>query len=324
MYNFLTNCRRLLMPLTLILAPLCASAWQVGDLGEFRFERVNEGVWVMHGPLGDPSVANRGFMNNPAIVLTPGGAVLVDPGSSTPVGRQVLREVKRVTDRPVIAVFDTHVHGDHWLGNEAVREAFPEARIYGHPEMIAQAGGGEGQRWTEVMARLTEGASAPTRPVPPDQGVGEGTVLEIGGHHFRIHSRVPAHTDTDIMIEHVESRTLFLGDNGFVDRLGRFDGSASMHGNIEVLRYARGLGMEVYVPGHGRSGDAEAVIDPFLSYLEKLRGIVKEGYDEGLADYEIKQKALPRLVRYHSWVGFEENFGRHVNKMYLEVEERDM
>ena len=50
-----------------------------------------------------------------------------------------------------------------------------------------------------------------------------------------------AHSDTDIMIEHVESRTLFLGDNGFNKRMGRFDNSSSMHGNITALEQVKPL-----------------------------------------------------------------------------------
>jgi hypothetical protein len=32
-----------------------------------------------------------------------------------------------------------------------------------------------------------------------------------------------AHTNTDLMIEHIKTKTLFMGDNGLVHRHGRFE-----------------------------------------------------------------------------------------------------
>ncbi|MBC8519003.1 MAG: hypothetical protein H8D24_01155 [Gammaproteobacteria bacterium] len=49
---------------------------------DYPFEQVAENTWVIHGPLGVPNVENQGFMNNPGIVITDAGVVIVDPGSS--------------------------------------------------------------------------------------------------------------------------------------------------------------------------------------------------------------------------------------------------
>ncbi len=100
------------------------------------FEKVAENTWVMHGPLEMPNPENQGFMNNPGVVLTSAGAVIVDPGSSVQAGEMVLRMLKTVTDKPVVAVFNTHIHGDHWLGNQAIRAAYPDVPVYGHTEML--------------------------------------------------------------------------------------------------------------------------------------------------------------------------------------------
>jgi glyoxylase-like metal-dependent hydrolase (beta-lactamase superfamily II) len=35
-----------------------------------------------------------------------------------------------------INIFNTHVHGDHWLGNQAIVERYPAVKIYAHPNMI--------------------------------------------------------------------------------------------------------------------------------------------------------------------------------------------
>lgn len=310
--------------LMVFLFPLVGHAWELKGVGSFQFEQINDHVYVMHGPLGEPDKENQGFMNNPGFVVVEGGIVLIDPGGTVQVGRQVLAEIKKVTDKPLLAVFNTHIHGDHWLGNQAVTELYPEIKIYAHPEMITQAKGNEGQVWVDMMENLTEGASKGTVIVTPNKTVVHQDEVVVGGHHFRIHSFSPTHTNTDIMIEHVESRSLFLGDNGFNKRMARFDESSSMHGNIDVLEYAQQLNMKVYVPGHGRSGAWQASVKPFHDYLLLVQQIVQQGFEEGLENYEIKENALSQVEEYQGWANFDTNFGKHIGKMYLEIERREL
>ena len=302
------------------LLPSALPAWTLPGVGDYRFEPVAEGVWVMHGPLAEPNARNHGFMNNPAIVETGAGLVLIDPGSTLEVGRQVIAELRKVSARPVVAVIDTHIHGDHWLANQAVAEAWPKAVRYAHPAMIRQAESERAHAWLALLDSATRGRSQGTRILPPTQALQDGDTLVVGGHHFRILATTPAHTDTDIMIHHVESGTVFLGDNALRGRFGQFDESARIQGNIEALERALALKARVYVPGHGRSGSAAEVVQPYLDYLRLLMQAVREGFDNDLEDYEIKASLLPQVSRWSQWVGFDKFFGKHVNRAWLEVE----
>ena len=296
------------------------TAWEL-PVGSFSFEKVNDGVYVMHGPLTEPNKQNHGFMNNPAIVETSNGLVLIDPGSTYQVGKNVLAEIEKISQKPILAVFNTHIHGDHWLANHAISEKYPDVKIYGHPAMIEQATGDEGARWVRIMDQLTSGMAKDTKVVVPKNKIVHQQVINIDGEAFKAHSIVPAHTDTDIMLEHIGSKTVFLGDNGFVRRLGRFDDSSSILGSIKVLDYVSALNAKVYVPGHGKSGKKNKVITPFKSYLKMLKANVQKGFDDDLADYEIKDAAVKGFAKFRRWSGFTEQFGRHISKMYLEIEE---
>ncbi|MCU7950196.1 MAG: MBL fold metallo-hydrolase [gamma proteobacterium symbiont of Bathyaustriella thionipta] len=303
-----------------LMVSVSAYAWDLGKAGTFQFEKVNENVYVMHGPLSEPSAENQGFMNNPGLIVSGNGLIVIDPGSAYQVGQQVLNEIKKVSNKPVLAVFNTHIHGDHWLGNQAIKEKYPDAKIYGHPDMIKQANGEQGLIWVDMMLRLTEGKTKGTKVVAPELSVNQGAEIEVDGQTFRVHSMIPAHTNTDIMIEHVQSKTLFLGDNSFYKRMGRFDGSASMLGNIKALEYATELKMDTYVPGHGRTGKSDTAIKPFLGYLIKVQEVVQIGFDDELQDFEIKEKVIAQFADYQQWHGFDTNFGKHINSMYLEIE----
>ncbi|CAC9453288.1 MBL-fold metallo-hydrolase superfamily [uncultured Gammaproteobacteria bacterium] len=290
-----------------------------------KFEKIADNVFVMHGPLDEPNPENKGFMNNPGVIVGKNGAIIIDPGSSYQIGKMVLDKVKAITDKPIVAVFNTHVHGDHWLGNQAVVEQYPAVKIYAHKNMIKQAKEGEGERWVALMNTLTKGATDGTIATFPTDATTNLQIIKIDSESFKMHHDITgvAHTNTDLMVEHIPSKTLFLGDNGFVHRQGRFDNTSNMHGNIKALEYAINLNLTHYVPGHGPTGDANHAVKPFLDYLLIVQDEVEKGYKEDLADYEIKPTALKKLATYRDWHGFDSQFGRHINKMLLEVEALD-
>ena len=288
------------------------------EIPDYPVTRVSEHVYVIHGPTETPNPKNKGFMNNPGIVLTTAGVVIVDPGSTLYAGRMVLRQVRKLTDKPVIHVFNTHVHGDHWLGNQAIVEAYPKARIHAHPEMIAEARAGAGAQWVRLMENLTAGASKGTRAVPPTEPLKDGQELKIGGLTFKIYLGEHAHTRTDAMIQVVEDSVLFTGDNALYQRIGRMD-DGSFRGNIHELERALALKLKVYVPGHGTSGGPD-VIRPYLEYLRTVYNEAARLMEQDLADYEMKPVIGPKLKPYWKWSGFEEEFGRHVSLAVLEAE----
>ncbi len=296
-------------------------AWNLGKEGTFQFEKVNENIYVMHGPLSEPNPTNNGFMNNPGMIISQNGLIVIDPGSSYQVGLEVIKEIEKVSDKPILAVFNTHIHGDHWLANQAIKEKYPKAKIYGHPTMIKQANGEQGVMWVDRMLRLTEGKTKGTQVVAPKFSVDQANIIEVDGEQFRIHAIIPAHTNTNIMIEHVQSKTLFLGDNSFYQRMGHFDNSGSMLGNIKALDYATQLKMSIYVPGHGRSGKSDTAIKPFLDYLLRVQEVVQAGFDDDMQDFEIKDKVIGDFADYSSCHGFDIYFGNHINSMYLEIEQ---
>ena len=296
--------------------PLLADSAQ--SVPDYPAEEVAPGVFVIHGPLGVPSVENRGFINNPAFVIGDSGVVVIDPGSSLQIGRMVMRQIERVSDLPVVAVFNTHIHGDHWLANQAFRQRYPEIPIFGHDEMHKLVEKGEGEAFLATLMRMTEGAVEGTEEVPPDQRTGHADELSFGGVALRIHYQPEAHSHSDIMIELPQRKVLFLGDNVMRDRLGQMD-SATFTGNIAAIDMALATASEVFVPGHGKSGGRE-VPEAYREYLSRLKQLVATHYDEGMSDFEMKPKVVEAMGHFRQWVDFDRNVGRHVSLAYLEVE----
>ncbi len=315
--------KKLTLLFTLAFSSL-TQAWVIDGLGDYKFEKLNNSVHVMHGPLENPGEQNYGFINNPAFIEGDNGLIVIDPSSSKFSGDNILTEIETITTKPVVAVINTHVHGDHWLGNHAIKDKYPNAKFYAHMNMIREAEFGEAERWAQVFNNVSPKFKG-TIPVIPKYSINHKDVLNIEGQKFVIHSPLPSsHSSSDIMIEHTNSKTLFAGDNAFNARMGQFDGQSNMLDNIKILKYAKSLNMDAYVPGHGPSGTVDTAIDLYLNYLVIIEQESRKGYEEDLADYEIKPFANKRLSDYYNWSGYDEQLGKHINKMLLEIEALDL
>ena len=285
---------------------------------DYPFEQVAENTWVIHGPLEMPNVSNQGFMNNPGIVLTDSGVVVVDPGSSVQAGEMVLRMLKKVSDQPVVAVFNTHIHGDHWLGNQAIRAAYPDAPIYGHTEMLAMVAAGSGDTWVELMDKLTEGATKGTRVVGPGDAVKHGDAIKIGNKTFRIHHYGQAHTRTDIMIEVEEDEVVFLGDNVTADRIPRMT-DGNFKGNISTVNRISEIDASIWIPGHGPTGDA-TILKAYRDYLQAVYSSAEKAFNEDLDSSDVKGISLKATTQYKDWSGYDEELGPQGAQAFMEVE----
>ena len=290
------------------------------EVPDYQAEEMAPGVFVIHGPLDYPTPQNQGFMNNPAFLVTDSGVVVVDPGSSVQTGEMVLRQIRKVTDKPLLAVLNTHVHGDHWLGNQAMRDAVPEVPIYGHPKMLEAVEAGAGQSWVDLMMRATEGATEGTEVVAPNKPVDDGDEIAVAGLTFRIHYYGHVHTHSDLMIEVPEKELLFLGDNANNGRIVRMD-DGSFAGTVAALeQLKKDASAKVLVPGHGRTGGWE-IVDANRDYMATLYGSVETLFEEGLSDFEMKPQIVEQLVAFKDWVGFEDELGKHISLAYLQAEE---
>ena len=289
-----------------------------GYLGGFSAEKVSSHVYVIHGPLELPSETNEGFMNNPAFVITDNGVVVIDPGSSVHTGNMLLREIRKITDMPVIAVFNTHVHGDHWLGNDAINRVYPDADIFAHQKTISMIDNGEGNNWIELMHDMTRGATDGTRIVNARDALKGGEELSIGGHQFRIIHQGKAHTTTDIMILYKKDNVLFTGYNVTNERIIRMS-DGNFKGNIETVETAKQIRPAIVVPGHGKSGGTE-LLDKYHAYLSTLYTNVSKYFEEDMNDFEMKPLIHDELSDYHDWSGYDDELGKHISIAYLEVE----
>src|ERR1700722_2678141 len=65
---------------------------------------------------------------NTTVIIGDNGVAIVD-APTTYFSKRHLAEIRRITNKPVRYVINTHFHRDHIMGNEVYKNAFPEAVV---------------------------------------------------------------------------------------------------------------------------------------------------------------------------------------------------
>ena len=273
---------------------------------------------IEHGPHDEPKDISHGFHNNPGFVITQNGVVVIDTGSSYEIGKMILRQIQAVTDKPITHIFTTHFHGDHWLANQALVEAYPKAETIAHPKLIELLKNGEDQFWMETFAKRLGDDFAGTQAVIPNTPA-KNQIYTIGGIPFQVQMFEQAHTRTDLMVYVMDEDVLFTGDIVNNEHFS-FMGHGNFKGAYEATLWALSTDTKHVVVGHGKSGTKEQVKE-FSQLYKTLRTEVAKYYAEGLMAYEMKPMIVETLSQYKEWSGFEDQIGRYISQLVTEIEQ---
>jgi len=285
-------------------------------------QQLSPHVWMIYSPDGFPTAENRGMMSNVIFVVTTAGVVVIDSGASLQIGQMAIRMIRKVTDKPVVAVFNSHYHGDHWLGNHAFVKTYGDKLpIYALPSTIEKLKGAEGNLWRSLMERWTNQSTLGTQVVVPNKPVQHGQVIQIGDVSFRMHHYGTAHTPSDLCVEVVQDKLTAVGDIAMTNRIANMDEGSY----VGTFKYYKALmavtGEQIWVPGHGLGSK-----DLLKTYGEFMAGIWEpclKAVEDGKSEAEAKNAVLkdPRVAsRAKIMQGFDSNIGKYVSLAYLEAE----
>jgi cyclase len=73
-----------------------------------------------------------GLDGNSVAILSSEGVLVFDSNGTPAASAAVLAEIRKLTDKPVRYVVNSHWHWDHWYGTETYVNAFPDVRIVTH------------------------------------------------------------------------------------------------------------------------------------------------------------------------------------------------
>lgn len=285
--------------------------------------QLSEHVWMIYSEDVFPTPQNKGMMCNITFVVTDDGVVVLDSGGSLQIGEMAIRMIRSVTDKPVVAIFVSHYHGDHWLGNHAfVNEFGSDLPIYAHAHTRREIEGVQGDLWRSLMERWTEGATLGTRVIAPNRETHHGDEFRFGNVVLRMHHYGVAHTPSDICMQVVNDRLTYVGDVAMERRIANMD-DGSFPGSIDYIdTLMTEAASDIWIPGHGIAGKGllEWNRELFAGIYENCVAAVEamEGMDAArervLADPRVADKAEETR-------GWDSNIGRYISLAYLEAEQ---
>lgn len=236
-----------------------------------------EAVEYQAHTLSDTLTMLIGKGGNVAISAGDEGVYLVDDQFPN-IADQLLAQIRKISDKPIRFVVNTHYHEDHTGGNEAL--AGQGAVIIAH-ENIRQRMSTE--QFNQFWNASTPAATPAALPVIT---FNDTVSLHLNGEKTVVYHVPRAHTDGDSVIHFTGSNAIHMGDNYF-NGLYPFidlDGGGSVQGMIAAIDKALSLSDEEtkIIPGHGPLS-TPAELRNHRDFLQKATVQVKTLLDQGMS-----------------------------------------
>lgn len=246
-----------LLSLTALTFGLCAAAPVLAQgaalPGPEPIEHITGNVYKIFGGGG-----------NTLVVVQKDGVALVDtkmPGN----GAAILAEVKKITDKPIKIIINTHSHPDHIGSTDYIREHYPNVRV------IASE------------ATKAEIAGNPTyKPgVLPNETFKGRMTIGKGADQIELYSFGEAHTGDDTFVYFPSSHVLFMGDV-MAWNMAPFlpSGGASLLPTVQEKLIGTVKGVKYVVEGHGYVDSWKDLVR-ITRFNRDLVTFAKAAYDRG-------------------------------------------
>ena len=280
--------------------------------------RVAEDVYAFIGASEEASPANEGFTGNAGFIVGTDGIVVIDTGSSYRIGREMLAAMRRVSDKPVVLVVNTHALQEFLFGNAAFVRSGTSLLTHRRSAQLMRE---RCEHCLETLRRLLgERAMAGTRLVIPDRLVDDSQCLHVAGRELELLHFGWGATPGDLAVLDRRSGVVFAGGLASIGRVpDTRDGR--LEGWIAALDALAMLPARQVIPGHGPVS-AIAEVRHTRAYLVALDALVQRLYGDGLSLLEALDSS--DLPAYRHWGAYATVHRRNVQQRYLELELDDL
>lgn len=250
-----------------------------------KLQKVGSHVWAYAGV--SPMDPANSYGANAGVVAGTNGALVIDTLISAKEGRQLLADIRAVTQTPIRWVVNTHYHLDHAWGNCVF--AAEGATIIGAepaPKLLSERG-------PEALARAQQGGltkedMAGTSIAPATVSFMGSMFIDLGGTVVELRSLAHGHCPDNLVVWVSQDKVLFAGDLMFVG-CHPFLGEGDIKGWLVDLDAVAAFGAEKIIPGHGHLSIPKDVADmkEYLKAFEENASILAK---------DRKQEDAPQLA----------------------------
>lgn len=283
------------------MAVLCFGlmAWGVRaeDIPSMKFNETRQiapGVFFRYSSISatDKSIPFGG--SNHVWIVFKDFVVVIDANFPKEAG-DVLKDIRKTTDKPIRFVLDTHHHGDHAYGNAIW--AKEGATIVGQTNCFRLMTTVGPDQYKQAGKERADVAATPFQA--PMLAFDDKLVIDDGAHRVEFLFLGHAHTAGDACAYLPKQKILCTGDacvNGAFNYMGHSD-SASW---IRVLDKMEQLDVKLVCPGHGPMAD-RTLFPKQRRYFQELRQQVQDGINSKQSFDEIAKGI--NMPWYKEWTG---------------------
>jgi cyclase len=294
----------------------------------FEFQKIGNGVYavIRKDPPGLMCDGNSG------IIINENDVVIVDAPEAT---REIIARLKKLTDKPVKYVINTHWHDDHITGNEYYRDTYPDVEFIAHKNtkeylpvqglvnrnnMIQSAPGGVAYLKSLLQKNESFGGGPITDEeresylsdiklvehylsiVPatefllPTITFEDTLTLKCGNRKIELKKIGDGHTAGDIVVFLPKEKILFTGDLVVAPIPLVGSEQSNISSWSTTLRNLRSLEAGTIVPGHGKVMHDDTYIKNMESLFNSIYMLTGEAVSSSLSlDDTIKSINLERF-----------------------------
>jgi cyclase len=242
--------------------------------------------------------------SNSVFLITDEGVLVIDTRTHPREGRDLLDRIRKVTDKPIKWVINSHFHGDHYMGNSIFKDA--GATFVAHEEtarIMAQVHGKEMARRIEGFKRRGYDPDE-VKLVLPDVTFDSKMSLRLGGREVRLFYLGPGQQAGDTFVLFPDAHVLFTPGAFARHSMPNMAFTPSVDNWIALLgRVAAMDDVDTILPAHGDVAKREDVKE-LAGMLADEYATVKDAVSRGVAvDQAVKTLTFPQ---YKDW----RNYGR--------------
>jgi len=294
----------------------------------FEIKKVADGVYA--------AIGKPGVLSNGAFIVTEEAVIVVDTHLRPSWARDLITEIRTITDKPVRYVINTHWHNDHTQGNQAYRAAFPTgtefiAHHHTREDIIGIAIPSMKQNLNDLPSRLSQlKAQIQSRTRPDGTALTEADLAQVqrtlesqerylselqsieitlptltfeksasihsGSRRIDLLYFGEGHTRGDLFVYLADAKVLISGDMLTGGVPFMRDAIPSAWG--PTLEAVEKLDIATVIPGHGDVQTGKGRLQLVIRYLRDLGPAVQRHVAKGASLEETTSAVLQELSAY--------------------------
>jgi glyoxylase-like metal-dependent hydrolase (beta-lactamase superfamily II) len=254
--------------------------------------KVADGVYSYVGE--KDASPTHSFAANAGIVIGRDGILVIDTLISAKEAQRFLADIRKVSDKPIKYVVNTHAHLDHAFGNGVFANA--GAVVISHladRKMLERTGASTLQNVGTFGLKPEDMAG--TEIVLPALAFSDRMQVDLGGEMIELIRLAPSHTDGSVIVYLPAKKLLFSGDVLFTD-FHPFMADGDIPGWTKTLDALLAMDVERIIPGHGplsTKTDVQEMKEYLVLFDAKARELASKSQDAEAVAAELK-KVLPK------------------------------